>query len=193
MVAQQPELAARARRVDVGDGMEPDGNVEVLARGPEPVVDAVAQREVVDVGGRPDRDALEAEPVDRPLRLGHREFDVLQRHRGDAEQPLRRGAAVLGRPVVVGAQAVVHELDVVDRLDGIGRAELQRLGRVDDGGIEAVGVHDRDAGMRVVPATHVGGRHRAGVRRQYSSTDTPLIAATASSMPGPPMRATPPT
>ena len=62
----QVELAGRVRQVGMRRRVQTDGNVEVLARGPEGVINGVAEREIVHVGGRPYEYALKPELPHRP-------------------------------------------------------------------------------------------------------------------------------
>ena len=72
----QPELAARAGRVDVHARMERDRHTQPLARRPEVVVRVVVERQLVDVRRRAHEHAAQA-GGDRVFDLRARERDVL--------------------------------------------------------------------------------------------------------------------
>ena len=75
-----------------GDDVQDDGYVEILGRSPEGIVGRVL------VGRAPLRrdgvDQRTAQALAAPaLELGDRQIDVVHRHRGDPDQPVRRGGA----------------------------------------------------------------------------------------------------
>ena len=153
-LGHEPELAARARRVDVHAGVERDRDVEVLARGPERVVHGVVERQLVDVGRRADRTHLAARgSFTARLGLGDRELG-----RPGAAPPAiansRRGCAAQysATQSLYARWQSSDELDVVERVDRIVRAEEQRRRRVEHGDVDAVAVHVGDAGVGVVTA-----------------------------------------
>ena len=147
----EPELPARARRIDVHAGMERDRHAEALARRPEVVVHVMIERELVDVGRRTHEHA--AQPGgDGVLDLRARRGDVLQRHGRHAEQARRLVGTEVGQPVVVRTLAVGDERGVVQRRDLVGRSEEHREARVEHDRVDAVGVEIGDPGLGLVTA-----------------------------------------
>ena len=146
--------------------MEPDREIEVLGGSPERLVHRVVDRLVAVVRVRPDEGGLEAELFAHEAHLGDREIDILHRQHRHAEQPVRIGLAVIGEPAVIGTAHRGGELRIVDR------AGEQPDARVKEGGIDTVGIHVRDARVRVEAAglaVLVG--HRVGLDDALARAD----------------------
>ena len=152
LIGDEPELAARAGRVDVHAGMERDRHAELLARRPEVVVDVMVERQLVDVRRRPHEHAAQARRATACSTSAHARATSCS---GTAATPNSRVGSCaqnVGEPVVVRALAVGDELDVVQRGDLVARTEEHREARVQHDRVDAVGVHVGEARLRVVAA-----------------------------------------
>ena len=129
------------------------------------------------------------ELVHRALGFGDRELGRLQRHPADREQARGVRGAELGDPVVVRADAVGDELDVLERGDRVDRTEEHRLRRVQHRGVDAVAVELRDPRVRVVAAR---GTCIPALRSANSSGVMPTASAIWSCSSRPPPRTWPP-
>ena len=117
--------------------MEADGDVQLLAGGPERVVVRVVPGPaVVDV--RTEEDGPHPELAHRAARLGHRTRHVVRRHRGRAEQASGIGGLdVVVEPVVVRPARGRREARV-HRVEG---GDIHGGSRVEDREVEPLLVH----------------------------------------------------
>ena len=81
---------------------------------------------------------------------------VLQRHHRRGEEPVRRGLAEVGDPVVVGARQRIGHVGVFDQVESLGEP-----GRIEEGLVHAHRVHVAQARLRVGGALG----HRMAMRR----------------------------
>ena len=116
-----------------------------------------------EAAAHPERFAGVAQLVDRQL-------DRLHRQHRDPEQPVGVGLAVIGEPAVVGAAHRTREPGVGD---GAGE---QTEARVEERGVDAVGVHVDDAGVRVEPALFpLGIFEGVGLDRPWRTPTAPRL------------------
>src|SRR2546425_1096254 len=123
-----------------------DREVECLGHRPERLVHRVADHllAVIRVGAQ--------EPAAHPeffagvAHLVDRQLDRLHRQHSDPEEALGIRLAVIGEPAVVGA---AHRGGEAGILDG---AREQAETRIEEGGVDAIGIHVHDARVRVEPA-----------------------------------------
>ncbi len=165
---REAERAARARHVGRQEGMQSDGQAELLAGPPDRVVDRVVELLAVDGGVGAEEDAHQPQ-VPGAADDTHGARHVLVRHDADAEEALRCRGAVLGEPLVVGVCLYLGEVGVLER----GKAEEER--RVEDRLFDAVRIHVHETRERPEGAgpdfrvlhlatarpLAVGGRHAA--------------------------------
>ena len=111
----EPEALERAGEIARARGMEADGHARLGDCGPERVEAAVVEGAAA-ARVRAHEDAAHAELPHGAAHLAHGRAHVLQRQAGDADQPTRVRAAVVGEPVVVDAAARLGERRVLDRL-----------------------------------------------------------------------------
>ena len=76
--------------------------------------------------------------------LGERAFDIARRGEDDAAKPLRKGAAIIRHPAVIGAVHRHFERDIVARRPG-----AEPAGRQGQVGVDPLVIHVGDAGGRV--------------------------------------------
>ncbi len=143
--APREAVDADLRHPGGGALVKPDREIEILGRRPERLVIRVVDHLVV-VGIGADEAGAEAEFLPREAHFGNREVDRLHRQHRDAEEAVGVGLAVIGEPAVVGAAGRGGQFGVVDR------AGKEAEARIEKGGVDAVGIHVGDAGMRVEPA-----------------------------------------
>src|SRR6516164_10699522 len=136
---------ANRRHPAAGTFMEADREVEILGRRPERLVIGMVDHLVV-VRVRPQKAATEAQFLLGKTHLGDREVDRLHRQHGDTEQTVGIGLAVIGEPAVIGPASRGSELRVMYR------AGEQAEARIEEGGVDAVGIHVGDALVRIEPA-----------------------------------------
>src|SRR6516164_2268137 len=125
--------------------VEADREIEILGRRPERLVIGMMDHLVV-VGVGPNEAAAEAQFLFGKAYLGDREVDRLQWQHRDAEQAIGIGLAIIGEPAVVGAARRSGELGVLNR------AGEQAEAWIEEGGVDAVGIHVGDALVRIKPA-----------------------------------------
>ena len=101
---------------------------------------------LVVVRVRPDEAATEAQLLLGKAHLGDRQIDRLQWQHRHTEQAVGIRLAVIGEPAVISAAGRSGELGVMDR------AGEQAEARIEEGGVDAVGIHIRDALVRIEPA-----------------------------------------
>jgi hypothetical protein len=94
---------------------------------------------------RSDEGAAHAEVAAGAAQLAHRRPHVLHRNRGDAGEAAAVGEAVVGEPVVVDAAARLGEGGILDRFE----EEADR--RIEDGDVDALGVHVDEARRGSLP------------------------------------------
>src|SRR4029077_7476433 len=99
---------------------------------------------VIRVG--PQESAAHPELFAGVAHLVHRQIDRLHRQHGDPEEALGIWLAVVGEPAVVGAGHPGGKAGILD-----GAREQAETG-VEEGGVDAVGIHVDDARVRVEPA-----------------------------------------
>ena len=126
--------------------MKADREVEFLGHRPERLVYRVADHLVAVIRVRPQKPAAHPELFAGVAHLVDRELDRLHRQHRDPEQAVGIGLAVIGEPAIVGAAHPGREAGI---LDGAGE---QPEARVEESGVDAVGIHVDDAGVRVEPA-----------------------------------------
>ena len=123
-----------------------DGEVELLGHRPERLVHRVADHLLAVIRVGPQEPAAHPELFAGVAHLIDRQLDRLHRQHRDPEQALGIRLAVIGEPAVVGAAHPGGEAGI---LDGAGE---QAETRIEEGGIDAVGIHVDDARVRVEPA-----------------------------------------
>src|SRR5207249_967994 len=128
------ERAARARHVGRQEGMEPDRHLEVLAHGPDGIVDGIVQLTAPDGGVRAHEDAHQAELL-RAADGAHGALDLLGGDDGGAEEALRRVGAVRVQPLVVSVGLHLGEGGILDR------GQPEQHGRVEDRLRDALDLH----------------------------------------------------
>ena len=94
----------------------------------------------------PQKAAAHPELLAGVAHLLDRELDRLHRQHRDAEQPVGIGLAVIREPAVIGAAHRGGEVGVFDR------AGEEAQARVEERGVDAVGVHIDHARVRIEPA-----------------------------------------
>src|SRR6185503_19519992 len=127
-----------------GQDVQAHGRLQLLARGPEPVVVTGVKRQL-RMRRLPDERALQPRQV-AALELLHRMIDVIDGDHGHADEALHVRAAVVDQPVVVDAEAGFLQAGVC-----LGE-ETQPQRRVEDLGAQAVDLHLSDARARVPAA-----------------------------------------
>src|ERR1700704_3399170 len=123
-----------------------DGEVEVLGHLPERLVHRVVDHLLAVIRGGPQEPAAHPELFAGEAHLVDRQLDRLHRQHRDPEQALGVRLAVIGEPAIVGA---AHRGGEAGILDG---AREQADTRIEEGGVDAVGIHVDDARVRVEPA-----------------------------------------
>src|SRR2546427_266063 len=123
-----------------------DGEVEVLGHLPERLVHRIADHLLAVIWVRPQEPAAHPELFTGEAHLVDRQLDRLHRQHRDPEQALGVRLAVIGKPAVVG---VAHRGGEAGILDGAGE---QAEARIEEGGVDAVGIHVDDARVRVEAA-----------------------------------------
>src|SRR5213083_2763524 len=131
------EAERRPRHVPHGERVEADGDPQRGRRLPERVVAAVIEVAAA-VRVRADEDAAEAELAHAAARLGDRGLDVDHGDGADADQALGGRGAVVVQPVVVRAAEAPGDL-------GRRVADREADGRVEDGDVDPLRVHVREA------------------------------------------------
>ena len=129
-----------------GAFMEADRQIEILRRCPERLVIRMMHHLVVVVGVGPQEAGAEAKFLPSKPHLRDRKVYRLHRQHRDAEQTVGIGLAVIGEPAIVGTAGRRRQLGVMDR------PGKQAEARIEEHGVDAVGIHIGDAGMRVEPA-----------------------------------------
>ena len=125
--------------------VDPDRHVQLLDLLPERrVVRVVQHLAVVGVGA--EEAGAHAQLLPRVAHLLDGQVDRLHRQHRHPEQPIGIGLAVVREPAIVGAAHPGREPRLLHR------AREEAHARVEEGGVDAVQVHVRDAGVRVEPA-----------------------------------------
>src|SRR5438093_2550215 len=123
-----------------------DGEVELLGHHPERLVHRVADHLLAVIRVGPQEPAAHLELLAGVAHLVDRQLDRLHRQHRDPEEALGIRLAVIGEPAVVGA---AHRGGKAGILDG---AREQAETGIEEGGIDAVGIHVDDARVWVEPA-----------------------------------------
>src|SRR3989441_1459474 len=123
-----------------------DREVEVLGHLPERLVHRVADHLLAVIRVGPQEPAAHPEFFAGVAHLVDRQLDRLHRQHSDPEEALGIRLAVIGEPAVVGA---AHRGGEAGILDG---AREQAETRIEEGGVDAIGIHVHDARVRVEPA-----------------------------------------
>src|SRR5581483_9413740 len=126
-------------------GVDRHRHAEIFRFAPEGIVGGIVEAASAKRIGT-DEDRFEAQLLDDPAHLAHRFVHVKDRHRRDAEQPLRTGTAEISEPVAVGAAG----RGLKTRLGKISVEQKDR--RIEDGDVDSFAVHDFDTFVRIVPA-----------------------------------------
>src|SRR5205814_383204 len=177
------ERAARARHVGGQEGVEPDRHLEVLAHGPDGIVDGIVQLTAPDGGVRAHEDAHQAELL-RAADGAHGALDLLGGDDGGAEEALRRVGAVRVQPLVVSVGLHLGEGCILDR------GQPEEHGRVEDrlrdaldlhvgetrGRAEGAGPDLRVAELSRAGALAIGGRHARRAREGHAARRRPVAA-----------------
>src|SRR6266850_2366068 len=123
-----------------------DREVELLGHLPERLVHRIADHLLAVIRIGPQESAAHPELFACVAHLVDRQIDRLHRQHGDPEEALGIWLAVVGEPAVVGA---AHPGGKAGILDG---AREQAETGIEEGGVDAVGIHVDDARVRVEPA-----------------------------------------
>ena len=150
--ADELELAARARRVDMDAGVERHGHAELRHAAQKRVVRGMVERELaiaVDQYADGRRNT-----ATRPTSPHARWASATARSTSWSGTPATANSrfgcarAELADPVVVRAVAVGDEVEVMERGDRVARTEEHALRRVDDGSIDAIARRGRRCARR---------------------------------------------
>src|SRR3989449_5840077 len=151
--------------------VEADGDIEVLGHRPERLVHRVADHLLAVIRVGPQEPAAHPELFAGVAHLVDRQVDRLHGQHRDPEKALGIRLAVIGEPAVVGA---AHPCGQAGILDGAG--EQAETG-IEEGGIDAVGIHVDDARVRVEPAfAPLGIFQGAGLDDALPGADGPQAA-----------------
>src|SRR5881628_1822058 len=148
-----------------------DGEVEFLGHHPERLVHRVADHLLAVIRVGPQEPAAHLELLAGVAHLVDRQLDRLHRQHRDPEEALGIRLAVIGEPAVVGA---AHRGGKAGILDG---AREQAETGIEEGGIDAVGIHVDDARVWVEPApAPLGIFEGAGLDDALPGADGPQAA-----------------
>jgi hypothetical protein len=152
-LAERDEQAvARKPRIGIAGRMHEDRDLQRLGALPERAQGGIAKLHLVDARG--DDDALELELGDRAFQLADRKARVLQRHRADADEPIRVLRHQLGGVLVVEPL----EPQTLLRVERVA-ALVQDIG-ADDLDVDAHLVHGGKAQVGLGHAAHLRLRER---------------------------------
>src|SRR5436309_4509352 len=126
--------------------VETDGDIEVLGHRPERLVHRVADHLLAVIRVGPQEPAAHPELFAGEAHLVDRKLDRLHRQHRDPEEALGIRLAVIGEPAVVGTAHRGRKAGIFDS------AREQTETGIEEGGIDAVGIHVDDARVRVEPA-----------------------------------------